>query len=742
MFLWTIRIHAHFALPSHQAILNQFNSCSVRFVFPKETKTIDNFKSLLTDLSIHKSQHFTTLVEIFVNYQQQIAKSYKYNRNQNLDTHYSTCSTIFFFQSENWFEFSAELRTAILHDLLANSSAHEYREDPKLIAYISISNRVDETDYNGLHKTGVSSKFYLLTPSQGYKLCIHCEKKLYPADETTAWRELYKSKLGKIPMEYSIGHRVSFQSNCEVSEVYNLRNSFRANGAEYCLLHELSKEFNLTGRQDRVEYNKFALLYGKYTKMNDWTKPRKWLDRFIVPAEFTQTGMFINSYEFGSIISPTIRVTEILLGPLDTYSWIILSTSLLCLSIFVGIVTQSFYQAFNVWSILLEQGTFMTGKFKGSKYNIRTLVSISATVLWTFMALVISNGYKGQLSSSMTSPGLVTCPRSLEELVNSESMLFSTGGAIQTKIDSILLTEKNIGLKTKARYSKLKERLRVLRNYGIYIPYKGNKDWHYSYFYHGMVFVSPMELITSMVNKRLMKIKGENLTIPTTVINYLDIKKKIDLAHVFSTVYTKYIFKYGGQVFIAPNAHQWVFKRSYFKWYSKHFFQGIDNSGIHSRWVFYYDVRSKLELLQTLNTSEQLEATAENRTRKRQPIKISPISLFFNNKIRSTFVDYENRGKALPLQVFFVFLLLFGYTILVDIFAFVAEIAWVKVRGFTHPADLTVKLRILNKLLNLSNNFFYWLTKQVHVLKQKIIFCIFNLYSSTYALIMLILQFK
>jgi len=657
-------VQAHFTLPSHQAILKQYNGCSIRFVLPNETKTIDTFKSLLSHLSVQKSLYFTATLDIFLDYQRKIGKDYKSQQPQQLEAHYSTCFTIFFFRSENWFKYHPKKRASILHHLLANHVVNTFGEDPKFITYVSVTDETKETDYNDLYKSGVSSKFYLITPSRGFMLCIHCESKLYPSDETMTWTELYRSNLGKVPMEY-IGGKAYFKYNCEV---YNLRISIRANGAEFCILHELRKKFNLTDHKDRVEYNKFAIISGEYMYMSKWKKNKRWGDHTMISVEFTQAGMDIEHYEFGSIISSTIRTTEILLGPLDTHTWMILGIILLSISIFIGISTQSFQQAFKVWCILLEQGTFMTRRFKGSNHHaFRAQVSIGATVLWTFMAIVISNGYKGRLFSLITSPGSVSYPNSVEALVNSESMLFSTSGwSIPEKID-LFLKSKNVEVKMNARYRKLKERLHIVRDYQHMV----DNRW-----YGVIAMYTPMDLISNMVNNKIMESNGDNITIPSTRINYLDTKRNMEMAYLFVKVYTKYIFKYGGQVFMAPTARQWIFKRSYFTWYFKPFFQGIDNSGIHHRWAFHHDVHERLLYMKKI--AKRLEE-GKDQIHKRKAIKMSPITFLLNHKILSALVDHENLEKALSLHVFSVFLLLLAYSILVGIIVFGAEMIWGKV---------------------------------------------------------------
>lgn len=215
-----------------------------------------------------------------------------------------------------------------------------------------------------------------------------------------------------------INQILDIQQSCEIS-LPNFRPNYTAAVYSVCALHLLKEKFNFTFHSmqplpNMTEAAYFAASYSTF--VSQWnhnvttlTRSREW-----IPYNFQ-----IRPFQFVCFQKQSLLSAATLVKPYDLQSWVLFLVSMMVV-VLVMVLTQfhvevklAFFILMSLVSSCLEQPVSTNPHERSAAMTFSGL-----WLLWLFMMIVFSTGYKGIIFSLLTTSSEVSWPASLRELAS------------------------------------------------------------------------------------------------------------------------------------------------------------------------------------------------------------------------------------------------------------------------------------------------------------------------------------
>lgn len=279
-----------------------------------------------------------------------------------------------------------------------------------------------------------------------FLICIRCRLSLHEVDKQvdnkTSIENLQKTleKRGHRGIRVEIQDHLKHESErgCDIASP-NLRPVYNYRYRAVCAMYVIRDNLNLTyvGRRDR---NKAKNLPGFSANLGTPGGMRNVQSRSVIPYGSRSHPLNFVAFQ----LRPRLSADDLL----DSYDWI--SWSLFLLGMLIILLVALIFEKYSIPEMIYLEMSLFTAfleqplPFKGGKNSPRKIVVI-CWLLWVFMMVVFSTGYKAALFSFLTKLAGLYWPRNLKELVTDSSYLLwnnerSYGGGGTYRVQSYLVT--------------------------------------------------------------------------------------------------------------------------------------------------------------------------------------------------------------------------------------------------------------------------------------------------------------
>lgn len=571
---------------SQSLLLQQFKSCTLRFVFLENSYSANQDILIFIKYYLESEQNSFILESRPMNENVSIIipppSKFQSTRQQTLK--FIQCYTILYFSDQILDNLqNPTLQTILLSqiDYFRYTTVTLRNENPTSIVYISLKNSISETEnrlYQYTAHIDVTSTFYVFSNRRIFLICSTCtfSNLLFEISHISHlsdqhWRHLHLTYGARIyvqdmlqPWDDTIPYTCELFPKPVSDMRYPETNS--------CFLRSMKTRLNVTAYLElgiQIGKQAFAPM-GKQNVDFLFTRPQ-----LTQSFECVSIGMLVTQYQFGTLINPYIHQMEGLSRPLDKTVWILLFISFVALCAYFRLVFRYVenrngvrIQELQVLSTLLDQSDDRAGKCKNLSKRTGALL-----MMWMFIALLISNAYKGVLFSFLTTPAAPIVPMNLKEMVNSKYFLATISA--QGKVGNVTSTAKGY----------INQIIEDLKN-GI-----GTSSLpDYEALRSKMIFFDPILDVSSLfvpsftqVDNILPAGVSPNHSVPAELI-FFDGREKVKLFGEVSSLFSSNVFIMGDTFDLFTSRDQWVFERNTFLRLVFPYLQGVGESGIFARW--------------------------------------------------------------------------------------------------------------------------------------------------------------
>jgi len=372
-------------------------------------------------------------------------------------------------------------------------------------------------------------------------------------------------------------------------------------------------------------------------------------------------------FRYGTLINPNAQNLSSLTQPFDLAIWILLLISLVSLCLYFRLVFKlkkkelgSILET-HILSILLEQSQDCVTKCH--KFSTSTYYLLISWLLATFL---VGNAYKGVLFSFLTTPSLPQVPRNLQELAESQYLIATISGQAE-----FTATGEPEGVQSTAKLH-IEQIVSDVERGQLQIK-DSEKD--YEKLRNMMIFFNPSidesDLFTSIFMHVELSTGSKNYSVPKNLI-FFDKDEQVKNFEELISIFSKNVLILGPTFDLFATRDQWLFQRNVFLRLALPFMEGMEESGIFTRWEYYHEAMKDYANLKStlLNLNSSIDSDLTKISRKDNILAYLLFKPYTANVV--------SQPEPISLEFFSVFAKLFSYCIIVCFVVLILEFATTK----------------------------------------------------------------
>jgi len=422
--------------------------------------------------------------------------------------------------------------------------------------------------------------------------------------------------------------------------------------ADICFLVNIKHALNITNRPLNRSPSRYQV---EFTYLGMFAENvRELFPKFLKNrASLFPYGMNVEPYSFGTVVSVLQQNSmEGLAKPFDKYIWSFLISSSILIILFMKLtskITGKSVVALDMIYILLEQSQKRLSQCRGLSYYV-----ILVSTVWFLATLVISNGYKGKLFGLLAKHTYPLVPQTMQDIDNYKIFVVTTSAVIQTTENgSKILSGARMHITDIIRDvedGKIElASLDVLRKLNDTLVFLKNTDID--------------TLFSAVVTESLVQAEGKgNISLPSRLI-FLDIRNNVVIFGELIEFLSENVFIFGQDIDMFSVRNQWTVDRNFFLRLVGMYLQGMDESGIYSRWKFYSEIQQ--HFIRMTNVYRNLKLDGNGRKRN-----------IIAHLLTKKYVKILQPPKPIGVSFFVVLAYLFLYSWIFSAVIFLLECIW------------------------------------------------------------------